>query len=40
MNCTPKSGDHEITVAFKGQSGIKRLLHSFAKLEKVERAKS
>lgn len=40
VNCAPKPGDYEVTVAFKGQSGIKRLLHSFAKLEKVERAKS
>ena len=40
VNCTPKPGDYEITVAFKGQSGIKRLLHSFAKLEKIERAKA
>ena len=40
VNCTPKPGDYEITVAFKGQSGIKRLLNSFAKLEKIERAKA
>jgi DNA helicase-2/ATP-dependent DNA helicase PcrA len=33
VNCLAKPGDYEITVAFKGQSGIKRLLHSFAKLE-------
>ena len=33
VNCQAKPGDYEITVAFKGQSGIKRLLHSFAKLE-------
>jgi DNA helicase-2/ATP-dependent DNA helicase PcrA len=37
VNCTPKPSDYEVTVAFKGQSGIKRLLASFAKLEKVER---
>jgi len=37
VNCAPKPGDYEVTVAFKGQSGIKRLLASFAKLEKVER---
>ena len=36
VNCQPKQGDYEITVAFTGQSGIKRLLHSFAKLMKVE----
>jgi DNA helicase-2/ATP-dependent DNA helicase PcrA len=40
VNCASKQGDHEITVAFRGQSGIKRLLHSFAKLEKVERENS
>jgi DNA helicase II / ATP-dependent DNA helicase PcrA len=33
VNCLAKPGDYEITVAFKGESGIKRLLHSFAKLE-------
>jgi DNA helicase-2/ATP-dependent DNA helicase PcrA len=37
VNCTAKPSDYEVTVAFKGQSGIKRLLASFAKLEKVER---
>jgi DNA helicase-2/ATP-dependent DNA helicase PcrA len=31
----PTSGDFEITVAFKNGSGVKRLLMSFAKLEKV-----
>ena len=35
VNCQVKPGDYEIVVAFKGQSGIKRLLHSFAKLQKV-----
>jgi DNA helicase-2/ATP-dependent DNA helicase PcrA len=40
VNCAAKPGDYEVTVAFKGQSGIKRLLCSFAKLEKFERAKS
>jgi DNA helicase II / ATP-dependent DNA helicase PcrA len=35
VNCVAKPGDYEITVAFKGDSGIKRLLHSFAKLEKA-----
>lgn len=32
----PSSGDTEVTVAFKDGLGIKRLLLSFAKLEKVE----
>jgi DNA helicase-2/ATP-dependent DNA helicase PcrA len=36
VNCTAKPGDYEITVAFLGDSGIKRLLHSFAKLQKAE----
>ena len=40
VNCKPKPGDYEITVAFAGESGIKRLLHSFAKLDKAERAAS
>jgi DNA helicase-2/ATP-dependent DNA helicase PcrA len=35
VNCTAKPGDYEITVAFLGDSGIKRLLHSFAKLQKA-----
>ena len=35
MNCVAKPGDYAITVAFVGESGIKRLLHSFAKLEKA-----
>jgi DNA helicase-2/ATP-dependent DNA helicase PcrA len=34
VSCTPKPNDYEITVAFIGDSGIKRLLHSFAKLQK------
>ena len=37
VNCVPKPSDYEVTVAFKGQSGIKRLLHSFSKLQKIER---
>jgi DNA helicase-2/ATP-dependent DNA helicase PcrA len=38
ISCAPKAGDFEVTVAFIGQSGIKRLLHSFAKLEVIERS--
>jgi DNA helicase-2/ATP-dependent DNA helicase PcrA len=34
VSCTPKKGDTELTVAFNGV-GIKKLLLSFAKLEKV-----
>ncbi|MCH8974497.1 MAG: UvrD-helicase domain-containing protein, partial [Chloroflexi bacterium] len=33
VSCTAKPGDYEITVAFAGDAGVKRLLHSFAKLE-------
>ena len=36
VSCVPSGEDHEVTVAFKGDSGIKRLLLSFAPLEKVE----
>ena len=36
VNCTPKPSDFELTVAFVGDSGVKRLLHSFAKLERAE----
>lgn len=35
VSCTPKPGDYEITVAFLGDAGIKRLLNSFAKLNKA-----
>ncbi|MBI2305567.1 MAG: UvrD-helicase domain-containing protein [Chloroflexi bacterium] len=35
VNCTPARGDQEIVVAFKGPAGIKKLLLSFAPLEKV-----
>ncbi|PKB67898.1 MAG: hypothetical protein BZY82_01795 [SAR202 cluster bacterium Io17-Chloro-G3] len=36
VNCLPTNSDYEITVAFKGESGVKRLLLSFAGLEKIE----
>jgi DNA helicase-2/ATP-dependent DNA helicase PcrA len=36
MDCIASSGDHEVTVHFKGDVGIKRLLLSFAPLEKIE----
>ena len=36
VSCAPTSQDYEVTVAFKGESGIKKLLYSFAPLEKVE----
>ena len=35
VNCAPADTDHEVTVAFKGNSGVKRLLHSIAGLERV-----
>ena len=35
VNCVPKPGDYEITVAFAGGSGVKRLLNSFAKLDRA-----
>ena len=36
VSCVPSGTDHEVTVAFKGSSGIKRLLYSYAALEMVE----
>jgi DNA helicase-2/ATP-dependent DNA helicase PcrA len=36
VNCLPANLDYEITVAFKGESGVKRLLLSFAGLEKID----
>ena len=36
VSCVSKPGDFEVTVAFVGDSGVKRLLHSFAKLERAE----
>ena len=35
VSCTAKPSDYEITVAFAGDAGVKRLLHSFAKLERA-----
>ncbi|MDP3064181.1 MAG: hypothetical protein Q8O40_13370 [Chloroflexota bacterium] len=35
-NCVPSGTDLEVTVAFKGEAGVKRLLASFAPLPKVE----
>ena len=35
MSCTPSGQDFEVTVAFKDGGGVKRLLLSFAPLEKV-----
>jgi DNA helicase-2/ATP-dependent DNA helicase PcrA len=36
MECTPSSDDHEVTVQFAESVGVKRLLLSFAPLEKLE----
>jgi DNA helicase-2/ATP-dependent DNA helicase PcrA len=36
MECKPTSSDYEVTVAFKDGAGVKRLLLSFAPLERVE----
>ncbi len=35
MSCEPMGGDFQVTVAFKGGGGVKRLLLSFAPLEKL-----
>ena len=35
ISCQAKPGDYEVTVVFAGESGIKRLLHSFANLQKA-----
>ena len=35
-HCEPAGSDFQVTVAFKDGGGVKRLLQSFAKLEKVE----
>ncbi|MBI4200032.1 MAG: UvrD-helicase domain-containing protein [Chloroflexi bacterium] len=35
VNCVPSDADHEVTVAFRGDAGVKRLLASYARLEKL-----
>ena len=35
VSCAERHDDHEVTVAFKGDAGVKKLLLSFAPLEKV-----
>ena len=35
VSCLPSGADHEVTVAFRGGAGVKRLLASFAPLEKL-----
>ena len=34
VSCVPSADDHEVTVAFR-EGGVKRLLHSMARLERV-----
>jgi len=35
VSCLPSSGDHEVTIAFKGGAGVKRFLLSLAPLQKL-----
>jgi DNA helicase-2/ATP-dependent DNA helicase PcrA len=35
VNCLASGDDHEVTVAFKGEAGIKKLLLSLAPLQKL-----
>ena len=35
ISCAPANDDFQVTVAFRGGAGIKKLLHSLAKLQKV-----
>ena len=35
VSCEPSGGDYQVVVAFQGEAGIKKLLLSFAPLEKV-----
>ncbi|MSQ21819.1 MAG: AAA family ATPase [Dehalococcoidia bacterium] len=39
VNCVASGADHEATVAFKGDAGVKRLQLSLARLEKLESRK-
>ena len=38
VSCEPSGNDYQIVVAFQGEAGIKKLLLSFAPLEKLETA--
>jgi DNA helicase-2/ATP-dependent DNA helicase PcrA len=38
VSCQPQAADHVVTVAFKGEAGIKKLLLSFAPLEHLQPA--
>ena len=35
VSCEPSGGDYQVIVAFQGEAGIKKLLLSFAPLEKI-----
>ena len=35
VSCAPRAGDYEVTVAFENGGGIRRLLHSYGKLQRV-----
>ncbi len=36
ISCVPDGGDQVVTVAFRGATGVKRLLHSLANLQKLD----
>ena len=38
VDCSPRPGDYEVTVAFPGNQGVKRILHSYGKLEGEQRS--
>lgn len=38
VDCSPRPGDYEVTVAFPGNQGVKRILHSYGKLAGVQRS--
>ena len=35
VNCLAASGDHQVTIAFKGDAGVKKFLLSLAPLQKL-----
>lgn len=38
VDCRPRPSDYEVRVAFRGNQGIKHILHSYGKLERVQRS--
>jgi DNA helicase-2/ATP-dependent DNA helicase PcrA len=36
VSCEPSGNDYQVVVAFRGEAGIKKLLLSFAPLEKLQ----